>query len=45
MNKSEVKRNVKLHPNYFSVNVSVLAVVFHRQILKHREFQAKLLAF
>ena len=27
--KWEVKCNVKLRPNYFSVNVSVLAVVFH----------------
>ena len=29
-----MKRNAKLCPNYFSVNVSVLAVVFRQQILK-----------
>ena len=32
MGKWEVKCNVKLRPNYFSVNVSILAVVFRRQI-------------
>ena len=32
----------KLCPNYFSVNVSVLAVVFRRQFSRYRQFQAKL---
>ena len=33
--KWEVKCNVKLRPNYFSVNFSVLAVVFRQQIKKN----------
>ena len=32
----------KLCPNYFSVNVSVLAVVFRRQFSRYQQFQAKL---
>ena len=35
--------NAELCPNYFSVNVSVLAVVFRRQFSKNRQFQAKFL--
>ena len=34
--------NVELCPNYFSVNVSVLAVVFRRQFSKNRQFCLKL---
>ena len=34
-----MKGNVKLCPNYFSVNVSVLAVVLPRQFLKKRQFR------
>ena len=45
MGKWEVKCNVKLRPNYFSVNVSVLAVVFRPQISKDWQFCLKLLAF
>ena len=37
--------NAKLCPNSFSVNVSVLAFVFRRQISKNRQFQAKLSVF
>ena len=33
-----MKCNAKLRLYYFSVNVSVLAVVFRRQILKNRQF-------
>ena len=40
-----MKHNAKLRPYYFSVNVLVLTVVFHRQTLKNRQFQAKLLVF
>ena len=36
-----MKCNAKLSPNYFSVNFSVLAVVFHRQISKNRQFSLK----
>ena len=32
MDKQELKCNAKLRPNDFSVNVSVLAVAFRRQI-------------
>ena len=45
MDKLEVKYNVKLCPNYFPVNISVLAVVFRRQFLKNQQFQAKLSLF
>ena len=40
-----MKCNAKLHRNEFSMNVSVLAVVFRRQFLKNRQFQLKLLVF
>ena len=40
-----MKYNAKLHLNYFSVNVFVLAVVFRRQIKKARQFQVKLSVF
>ena len=43
MDKKEVKCNAKLYPNYFSVNVYVLAVVFHQQILKNQQFCLKFL--
>ena len=36
--------NAELYPNYFSVNVSVLAVVFRRQISENRQFCAKLMS-
>ena len=36
--KWEVKCNLKLRPNYFSVNVSLLADIFRRQISKNRLF-------
>ena len=36
--KWEVKCNVKFRPNYFSVNVSILAVVISRQMSKKRQF-------
>ena len=45
MDKKKVKFYAKLCLNYFSVNVSVLAIVSHRQILKNRQFQAKLSDF
>ena len=45
LEEQEVKCNAQLCPNYFSVNVSVLAVVFHRQLSRNRQFQAKLLGF
>ena len=45
MDKQETKYNVRLLSDYFYVNVSVLAVVFRRQILKTRQFQAKLSVF
>ena len=32
MGTNEVKSNAKLRSNYFSVNVSVLAIVFCREI-------------
>ena len=38
-----MKCNVKLSPNYFPVNVSVLAVVFCQQNLKNQQFKAKLI--
>ena len=40
-----MKCNVKLHPNYFSVKVSVVAVIFRQQIFKNQQFQAKLSVF
>ena len=45
MDKQELKCNAKLPLNCFSVNVSVLGVVFCRQISKSRQFQAKLSIF
>ena len=42
MDKWEVECNVKLHPNYFSTNVSLIAVVFREQISKNQQFYAKL---
>ena len=41
MDKQEVKCNANLRSNYFSVDVSVLAVVFRRQIQKNRQFCLK----
>ena len=41
----EVKCNVKLLPNYFFVNVSILAAVFRSLISKKQQFQAKLSVF
>ena len=38
MDKQEVKGDAKLRPYYFSMNVFVIAVVFHRQILKTDNF-------
>ena len=38
MDKFKVKRNAKLCPNYFYVNVSILAVVCHGQISKTHNF-------
>ena len=38
MDKQEVMCNVKLCPNYFSVNVFVLAVTFWQQILRNQQF-------
>ena len=40
-----MKFNTKLRLDYFSVNVSILAVVFHQKISKHQQFQAKLFFF
>ena len=45
MGKNEVKCNAKLRSHYFSVNVSVLTIVYRRKISKNRQFQAKLLFF
>ena len=45
MDKLEVICNAELCPNYFSVNVFVLAVVFRRQFLKNRQIWLKLSAF
>ena len=43
--KREVKYNAKLRPNYFSVHVSVLAVVFRQPISKNRHFCLKMSVF
>ena len=45
INNAKLISNAKLRPYYFSVNLSVLAVVFRRQISKNRQFQAKLSVF
>ena len=42
MDEKEGKCNVKLSSNYFSANVSILAVVFRRQIQKTNNFGEKL---
>ena len=39
MGKCEVKCNSQLNSNRFSVNVSVLAVVFHQLIITVQKFQ------
>ena len=44
MDKYEVIFNAKLRPNFFSVNVTLLAVVFGRQISKKRLFYMKFCA-
>ena len=43
--KREVKYNAKLRPNYFSVHVSVLTVVFRQPISKNRHFCLKMSVF
>ena len=43
MDKQEVKCNAKLRFDYFSVNVSVLAVVFRQQILKNLTISGKVI--
>ena len=45
MDKNEVKCNAKLRSNYFSLNVSILAIIFCQKISKNRQFQAKLWVF
>ena len=45
MIKWEVKYNAISHRNYFSVNVSLLAVVFRQQISKNQQLQAKMSVF
>ena len=40
-----MKFYAKLCLNYFSVNVSVLAIVFHRQILQNPTISGKLVGF
>ena len=37
--------HAELYPDYFSVNVSILAVVFRRQISKNRQYRLKLSVF
>ena len=39
-----MKCNAKLRPDYFSVNVYVLAIAFRRQISKNKQFFLKLSA-
>ena len=41
----ELIYRVQLNPNYFSVNVNVLIVVFARQFSKNRQFLLKLSVF
>ena len=43
--KEDVKGNANFCSNYFSVNVSVLAVVFRQQIKKPQQFHIKLSGF
>ena len=45
MDKNEVKCNAKLHSDYFSLNFSVLAIVFRRQISKSRQISGKIVGF
>ena len=45
MDKQEVICNAKLYPNYFSVNVSVIAVAFRRQFSANQQFCLKLSVF
>ena len=45
MDKKKMKFYAKLCLNYFSVNVSVLAIVFHRQILQNPTISGKLVGF
>ena len=45
MDKWEEICNAELCPNYFSVNVSALAVVLRQQSFKNPQFCFKLLAF
>ena len=45
MDKQEVKWNAKLCPDYFSVNVSVLAVVFRRRISKKPKILREIVGF
>ena len=40
-----MKCNAKLRPDYFSVNVYVLAIAFRRQISNNKQFFLKLSAF
>ena len=45
MDKYEVKCNVQLRPNYFCVNIFVLAFAFCGQLSKNQQFPAKLSGF
>ena len=45
MDREKVKFYAKLCLNYFSVNVSVLDVVFHRQISKNLTISGKIVGF
>ena len=45
MDKYEVKCNVQLRPNYFCVNICVLAFAFCGQLSKNQQFPAKLSGF
>ena len=45
MDKWEIRCNAELCPHYFSVNVSVLAVVFRQQIYKNQQFCLKFSGF
>ena len=40
-----MKCNAKLRPDYFSVNVFVLAIAFRQQISNNKQFFLKLSAF
>ena len=45
MDKDEVKCEAKLRPNYFLVNVSVLAVVFRQHISKKPAILPEVVSF